>query len=172
MENSECIALRNNTYMDRRALNWKKKSLTELCPPESQHVFRRWSDRISAGTPAIMTEVFRGFPQTHHANYGRVPRLDHDRILPNPYQFIYSTIRNYIFSILKASLNNNPRGKKTSTAIQYGSSDSRCAVVSTKHCLDPSFHADCPAVVSVQSAKSPQLVYTLAAARFSLQRKS
>jgi hypothetical protein len=47
-------------------------------------VFRRYSVRIPIGTPAILTEVFRSFPQSLQAN----SRIGHDYCLPNPFQFI------------------------------------------------------------------------------------
>jgi hypothetical protein len=75
-------------------------------------VFGNWSVRISTGTPTILTDVFRGFPQSLQANSGWVLLLGYDRFLPNPLQFIYHpTIRRYVISILKASLN-NPRKKR------------------------------------------------------------
>jgi hypothetical protein len=44
--------------------------------------------RRSVGKPAIMTEVLRGFPQSLQANAGIATPLDHDRLLPTPFQFI------------------------------------------------------------------------------------
>jgi hypothetical protein len=53
--------------------------------------------RISAGTPAVLTEVFRGFPLSLHSNSEIVPRLCRDRFLPSPLQFIrHPTIWHYI----------------------------------------------------------------------------
>jgi hypothetical protein len=46
----------------------------------------RWVVRILAGTLAILTEIFRGFPQSHCANSGVVPQLGNTslQIIPNP----------------------------------------------------------------------------------------
>jgi Mlc titration factor MtfA (ptsG expression regulator) len=44
--------------------------------------------QISAGTPAILTEVFCGFPQSLRMNAGEVSQLYHEYFLPNPFQFI------------------------------------------------------------------------------------
>jgi hypothetical protein len=54
----------------------------------SKLVFGRCSIRISAGTPAILTASFRGFPQFLHTNTGIISRLGHDRFPQNPFQFI------------------------------------------------------------------------------------
>jgi hypothetical protein len=66
----------------------------------SRLVFRRCSVRISAKTPAILTEVSRGFPQSFRTNCGIVPRLGHghDVFLPNTFQFVihHPVIRRYI----------------------------------------------------------------------------
>lgn len=48
-------------------------------------IFREVLGRISAGTPVILTEVFRVFPQSLQENSGIVPRLDHDCFLPYPF---------------------------------------------------------------------------------------
>jgi hypothetical protein len=69
--------------------------------------------RQNSWVPAILIEVFLGFTQSLHANYGRVPRLGHDRYLPDLFQFIsYPTIRRYTIYILTASLNNSERTRK------------------------------------------------------------
>jgi hypothetical protein len=39
-------------------------------------------------TPAILAEDFRDFPQSLQENSGMVPRLGHDRFLPNPFRYI------------------------------------------------------------------------------------
>jgi hypothetical protein len=52
-------------------------------------VFGRCSDRISACTSVILTEVFfRGAPQSLQVNSGTVPGLSHDHFHLNPFQFI------------------------------------------------------------------------------------
>jgi hypothetical protein len=43
---------------------------------------------MSAGTPEILTEIFRGFPQPLDANVGVVLRIGHNRFLPNSIQFL------------------------------------------------------------------------------------
>jgi hypothetical protein len=43
--------------------------------------------RLSTGSPATLT-VFRGIPQCLQENSDLMPRIDHDRFLPNHYQFI------------------------------------------------------------------------------------
>lgn len=49
-------------------------------------VFGRFLVQIPAGTPAILTEVFCGFPQSLQASVEIVPRLD--RFLPSNFQFV------------------------------------------------------------------------------------
>jgi hypothetical protein len=39
-------------------------------------------------TSAILSEIFRGLPQSLQANAGTVPQFSHDRCLPNYFQFI------------------------------------------------------------------------------------
>jgi hypothetical protein len=51
-------------------------------------VFWRCWVLITAGTSAFLTDVFRGFPQYAQENSWIVPRLDHDRVLSDPFQFI------------------------------------------------------------------------------------
>jgi hypothetical protein len=46
---------------------------------------------ISDGTPATLTEVFLGFPQSLQETAGIVPRLDNNRFLPNPIQLYHSS---------------------------------------------------------------------------------
>jgi hypothetical protein len=46
--------------------------------------------QISAGTLAILTEVFYGSPQSLLTNAGIVPQLGDDHFLPNPFQFMSS----------------------------------------------------------------------------------
>jgi hypothetical protein len=48
-------------------------------------VFRRYSKRIPAQTPAIQAEVFRGFPRSLEANGGIVPRLGNGHFYPINY---------------------------------------------------------------------------------------
>jgi hypothetical protein len=50
----------------------------------SRLVFRRHWVLISNGIPAILIRWFRVFPQSFHSCVGTLPRLDHDRLLPNP----------------------------------------------------------------------------------------
>jgi hypothetical protein len=50
--------------------------------------YSRYSVRISGVTLAILTEVLRVSCQSLQAIAGIVPRLDHDFILPNSFQFI------------------------------------------------------------------------------------
>jgi hypothetical protein len=57
--------------------------------------------RISAGTPNILTEVFRGYPQLFQKNAGLFSVLRHDRFLSNYFHFIiisYLTINRDIES--------------------------------------------------------------------------
>jgi hypothetical protein len=42
---------------------------------------------LTAGTPAILTEISCDFSQTFQENDGTVPRLGLDHFLPNPSQF-------------------------------------------------------------------------------------
>jgi hypothetical protein len=51
-------------------------------------VFGRYSIRISAGTPAILAAIFCGFLRFLWIHTGIISRLDHDRYLQNPFQFI------------------------------------------------------------------------------------
>jgi hypothetical protein len=44
--------------------------------------------RISDGTSAILTEVFRGYPQYLQADAGTVPRVGHDLLLVSIFQVI------------------------------------------------------------------------------------
>jgi hypothetical protein len=46
--------------------------------------------RISAGTPATVSDVFRVFPPSLHKNSGIVPRLGSESFLSNPSHFIIS----------------------------------------------------------------------------------
>jgi hypothetical protein len=59
--------------------------------------FTSWSQR-----PAILIEVFQGFPQSLQAN---ALKLYHDRFLPNPFQFITIDLapyhRRYVVKLLK-----------------------------------------------------------------------
>jgi hypothetical protein len=48
-----------------------------------------YSVRTLTNTPAIRTEVFRGFPQSMQDNSGLVPRSDDDHFHINPFQFIF-----------------------------------------------------------------------------------
>jgi hypothetical protein len=41
---------------------------------------RRWENDV--------TEMFRGFPESLQENTAMVPRFSHDRLLPDPVQFI------------------------------------------------------------------------------------
>jgi hypothetical protein len=50
-------------------------------------VFGKCSVRISVGTPTILTEVFRDFPQLIRPNIGIAPQLVHDHLLHNSFQF-------------------------------------------------------------------------------------
>jgi len=43
--------------------------------------------QISAGTPTILTEIFRDFPQYLYENADTASPSDHDRFLPNPFHF-------------------------------------------------------------------------------------
>jgi hypothetical protein len=75
----------------------------------SSLVFSMCSVRISARTQAILTEIRRGFPQSFQVYSGLVPRLSHDRFLPNPLQFVsHHIIRRCFVLILTSSLNNAP----------------------------------------------------------------
>jgi hypothetical protein len=57
----------------------------------------------------VTWEILRGFPQSLQENDGLAPRLGDDCFLPN-FAFIYHLIiRRYINSIVRASLNNQPR---------------------------------------------------------------
>lgn len=54
--------------------------------------------RISTGTPNILTDGFRYFTQSLQTNVAMVPRLCHDRFLPNPselniHQSLYFSMR-------------------------------------------------------------------------------
>jgi hypothetical protein len=55
----------------------------------SRLLIGKYSVRISAGIPVILTEALRGFPQSLQVKVGIVLRLGHDRYLPNPFQFIF-----------------------------------------------------------------------------------
>jgi hypothetical protein len=51
-------------------------------------VCRKCTVRIYIGTPAVLTEVLRDFPEYLQVNAGLVSRWGHDPFLPNPLQFI------------------------------------------------------------------------------------
>jgi hypothetical protein len=74
----------------------------------TRFVINRSSVRIAVGTSAVVTEVFRGFPEYFQANVGLEPRLGLNRLLQNPFQlssFIERpTVPCYIVSTLQASL--------------------------------------------------------------------
>jgi hypothetical protein len=55
-------------------------------------IFGKFSVRISAGTPAILTDELRGFPLLLEPNAGIVPRLGHYCCFPNLFQFTLSTL--------------------------------------------------------------------------------
>jgi hypothetical protein len=59
-------------------------SLTDWSGGSTLDVF---STPISAGAPAGLIEVYHGFPKSLQVNVGIVPRLGHDRFLPDPLQF-------------------------------------------------------------------------------------
>jgi hypothetical protein len=44
--------------------------------------------QIFAGTPAFLSEGFRGFHQSIQANAVIIPALGYDRLLPNLFQFL------------------------------------------------------------------------------------
>lgn len=68
-------------------------------------LFGRCPVRISAETPAILTQVSRAISRSLQANAGKVyPQLDHPHFLPDPLELIiHSTIRRHVISILEAS---------------------------------------------------------------------
>jgi hypothetical protein len=69
----------------------------------SRLIFWGYSVQISTGTPAILIEGFPDFPQPLRENSVTVPRLGHDRFIPNPSQFVsHPIIRRY--EILTASV--------------------------------------------------------------------
>jgi hypothetical protein len=51
--------------------------------------FRRWAVRISTRTPAMATELYRGFPQSLQANSRILSQLCHDGFLPDLFQIIH-----------------------------------------------------------------------------------
>jgi hypothetical protein len=69
---------------------------TERVPPDanvysvgSVLLFLWWSLLISAGSPGVLAEVFRGFTQPVQGNAWVASRLGQDRFPPNPFQFVY-----------------------------------------------------------------------------------
>jgi hypothetical protein len=52
-------------------------------------VFGRFSVRNSAGTHAILPEIFGSFLESPQVNVHIVPGLGHDHFFPNPLQFIF-----------------------------------------------------------------------------------
>jgi hypothetical protein len=60
---------------------------------------------MSAGTPAMLTEVCHDFPQSLQANAGIVPLLGHNQFLQNYIQLIGHSML-YSFDTEKASLTN------------------------------------------------------------------
>lgn len=67
-------------------------------------VFERCSLRISIGEPAILTEVFRGFPQSFDATARTEPQYDHNQFLS--YHFNSSVVRR-IVTLLKMEAPNH-----------------------------------------------------------------
>jgi hypothetical protein len=55
------------------------------------------------GRRAGYSEIFRGFPLSFRANAGIVPKFGHDRIVPNPFQFIIyqSSYHSTLYSVVK-----------------------------------------------------------------------
>jgi hypothetical protein len=76
-------------------------------------VFWRCLDLISAGTRAILTEVFNGFTQSFQKNAGKLPRLDHNRFLPDLCNslFINNPITRH-FVTFRNILVENPEGRR------------------------------------------------------------
>jgi hypothetical protein len=66
--------------------------------------FRGCSVRISAGTPAILTELFIDIRLSLEVTVAALPPLAINRFLPNPLQFInHHTVRRYAVWLLIAS---------------------------------------------------------------------
>lgn len=72
-------------------------------------IFGSCSVQSSAGRSSIVTEVFRGFPQSLKANAGLVPLLSHYCHFPNPFQVSNFIIRPHVVSLVTASLNNQQK---------------------------------------------------------------
>ena len=51
-------------------------------------VYGRWPLKILALELASLTEVLCSSAQSYQANDGMEPSLDHDKLLPNPFQLI------------------------------------------------------------------------------------
>jgi hypothetical protein len=62
--------------------------ISQILTEQAGPVFGRCTAQISAGTPAFLTEVSRGFPQSLQANIGMETRSGQDRSLSNIFQFI------------------------------------------------------------------------------------
>jgi hypothetical protein len=76
------------------------------CSDSCNVVFRWYSVRMSAGTPAILTEIFRGFPQPIYAKSGIVLKFGHNpsfHVLPNSSATSHFTIRRRIVKLFTAS---------------------------------------------------------------------
>jgi hypothetical protein len=64
---------------------------------------REGAARISAGTPAVLTEDCRGSLHSVQAGARIVPQLSHRRFLPKSSQFIsHPIIQRYIVKLVKA----------------------------------------------------------------------
>jgi hypothetical protein len=63
-------------------------------------VLGRYSVHISAGTPVVLIDFFHSLLHSLQANAGTLPRLGHDRFLPDPFQLVW-IIRRYIISVLR-----------------------------------------------------------------------
>jgi hypothetical protein len=67
-------------------------------PEDAGDMFLRkvsWFQMFVAGTPAILIEDLRSFPQSLQENSGLVPRLSHNDFRPNPVP-----IRHLFFGLL------------------------------------------------------------------------
>jgi hypothetical protein len=54
--------------------------------------FEKYSFRISAVSPIILTMGYRGFLQSHLTKCRIIPQLGHDHFLPNPSKIHHSSV--------------------------------------------------------------------------------
>jgi hypothetical protein len=84
-------------------------------------------------TPHILTDVYCGFLQSLHADFGIVPQLGQVYILPNPFEFIiHPTAQCYTVLILRVFLNNQEEEKGEEEEREEEEGEERKMTMTTK----------------------------------------